>query len=66
MKSKSSVLTLKHWITRTNAKGIVALQGRYGVPYAHPIIALDFEVWLSPERKFNLFFKVVEYKKNRI
>lgn len=55
MESKSSALTLKQWIPRTNAKGIVALQGRYGGTYAHPIIALDFEAWLLPERRFDLF-----------
>ena len=43
----SSTLTLKKWISRTNANGIVALQGRYGGTYAHPSIARDFEIWLS-------------------
>lgn len=61
--TKSSALTLKQWIPRTNAKGIVALQGRYGGTYAHPIIALDFEAWLSPERRFELFFMLLEYEK---
>lgn len=64
--SKSSALTLKQWIPRTNAKGIVALQGRYGGTYAHPIIALDFEAWLSPERRFELFFMLLEHKKDRL
>lgn len=61
--SKSSALTLKQWIPRTNAKGIVALQGRYGGTYAHPIIALDFEAWLSPERRFDLFGLLTEFNK---
>ena len=65
MKSKSSALTLKQWIPRTQAKGIVALQGRYGGTYAHPIIALDFEAWLLPERRFELFLMLNEFKQLR-
>lgn len=61
--SRSSALTLKQWIPRTNAKGIVALQGRYGGTYAHPIIALDFEAWLSPGRRLDLFHILSEYDK---
>lgn len=65
MESKSSALTLKQWIPKTNAKGIVALQGRYGGTYAHPIIALDFEAWLSPERRFDLFGLLTEFNKQK-
>ena len=60
---KNSALTLKQWIPRTNAKGIVALQGRYGGTYAHSIIALDFGAWLSPARRFELFHLLPEFEK---
>ena len=63
LESKNSALTLKQWIPRTNAIGIVALQGRYGGTYAHSIIALDFESWLSPERRFEWFLMLNEYEK---
>ena len=63
MESKSSALTLKQWIPRTKANGIVALQGRYGGTYAHPIIARDFAAWLSPEQRFDLVFMLTEYDK---
>ena len=63
LESKNSAMTLKQWIPRTNAIGIVALQGRYGGTYAHSIIALDFEAWLSPERRFEWFLMLNEYEK---
>jgi len=45
---QNSTLTLKHWVSETKAIGIVALQGRYGGTYAAPVIAIDFEMWISP------------------
>ena len=50
--SNNFVLSVKHWIERTNAIGIVAKAGRYGGTYAHKDIAYHFGMWLSPE--FNL------------
>ncbi len=46
-------LSVKMWIQKTNAKGIVAKAGRYGGTYAHKDIAFEFASWISP--KFKLF-----------
>jgi len=46
-------LSVKQWIQKTNAKGIVAKAGRYGGTYAHKDIAFEFASWISP--KFKLF-----------
>ena len=46
-------LSVKMWIHKTNAKGIVAKAGRYGGTYAHKDIAFEFASWISP--KFKLF-----------
>ncbi len=47
-------LSAKKWITRTNAKGLIASAGRYGGTYAHKDIAFEFGSWLSPEFKLYL------------
>ena len=54
MEKSTSPLTLKKWVARTGAIGIAALQGRYGGTYAHPVIARDFEIWLSPEERYTM------------
>lgn len=41
-------LSVKEWITKTGAIGIVARAGRYGGTFAHKDIALEFASWLSP------------------
>lgn len=41
-------LSVKAWIESTNAVGFRAKAGRYGGTYAHPDIALNFGIWLSP------------------
>ncbi len=46
-------LSVKMWIQKTNAKGIVAKAGRYGGTYAHKDIAFEFASWISP--KFKLY-----------
>jgi hypothetical protein len=46
-------LSVKMWIVKTNAIGIVAKAGRYGGTYAHKDIAFEFASWISP--KFKLF-----------
>ena len=51
--SQNSTLTLKTWISETKAIGIIALQGRYGGTYATPVIATDFEMWLSPRERLS-------------
>jgi hypothetical protein len=47
-------LSVKKWIEKTNAIGIVAKTGRYGGTYAHKDIAFEFGSWLSPEFKLYL------------
>jgi hypothetical protein len=46
-------LSVKMWINKTNAIGVVAKAGRYGGTYAHKDIAFEFASWISP--KFKLF-----------
>ena len=42
------VLSVKQWIEKTNAVGIIAKSGRYGGTYAHKDIAFEFASWVSP------------------
>ncbi len=53
-------LSVKKWIEKTNAIGIVAKTGRYGGTYAHKDIAFEFGSWLSPEFKLYL---IVEFQR---
>jgi len=46
-------LSVKQWVTKTNAIGIMAKAGRYGGTYAHKDIAFEFASWISP--KFKLY-----------
>ncbi len=49
------ILSVKKWVERTNAIGIMAKSGRYGSgTYAHKDIAFEFGSWLSPEFKLYL------------
>ena len=57
--SNNFVLSVKNWIERTNAIGIVAKAGRYGGTYAHKDIAYHFGMWISP--RFQLLL-VKEYQ----
>lgn len=43
------VLSVKEWIEKTGAKGIISSPGRYGGTFAHKDIALQFATWISPE-----------------
>lgn len=58
--SNNFVLSVKAWIERTNAIGIVAKAGRYGGTYAHRDIAYHFGMWISP--RFQLLL-VKEYQR---
>lgn len=62
---KKATLTLKHWIARTGATGIVSLQGRYGATYAHPIIATDFEMWLLPSVRLAQLDSLYNYRSKK-
>lgn len=52
--SNGYVLSVKQWIEKTNAIGIISSAGRYGGTYAHKDIAFEFGSWLSPEFKYYL------------
>ena len=48
--SNNFVLSVKAWIERTGAIGIMAKTGRYGGTYAHRDIAYHFGMWISPRQ----------------
>ncbi len=47
-------LSVKEWVQKTNAIGLKASAGRYGGTYAHPDIAFEFGMWISPQFKIYL------------
>lgn len=47
-------MSVKQWIKRTSAIGIVAKTGRYGGTYAHKDIAFELGTWISPMFKLLL------------
>ena len=58
--SNNFVLSVKTWIERTNAVGIISKAGRYGGTYAHRDIAYHFGMWISP--RFHLLL-IKEYQR---
>ena len=48
------ILSVKQWIEKTNAIGIIAKAGRYGGTYAHKDLAFEFASWVSPQFKLYL------------
>lgn len=54
------VMSVKQWISKTNAIGIVAKSGRYGGTYAHKDLAFEFASWVSPQFKL---FLIREYQR---
>ncbi len=47
-------ISVKEWVNKTNAIGIVSKAGRYGGTYAHKDIAFEFGMWISPKFKLLL------------
>ncbi len=47
-------ISVKDFVSRTNAVGLQAKAGRYGGTYAHKDIAFEFAMWISPEFKVYL------------
>lgn len=47
-------ISVKEWVEKTNAVGLKAKAGRYGGTYAHPDIAFEFGMWISPKFKIYL------------
>ena len=64
IKSKAGLhsfkISIKEWVERTNAKGVVASTGRYGGTYAHRDIAFEFGTWINPTFKLYL---IKEYQR---
>ncbi len=58
--SRAYRISVKDWVERTNAIGIIAKTGRYGGTYAHKDIAFNFGMWISPI--FQLYI-VKEYQR---
>jgi len=64
-------LSIKEWVEKTGAVGIKATAGRYGGTYAHPDIAFEFGMWISPQFKIYLVkefqrLKSLENQKNQV
>lgn len=53
-------ISVKEWVEKTKAIGLKATAGRYGGTYAHPDIAFEFGMWISPEFKI---FLVKEFRR---
>ena len=53
-------ISVKEFVTRTNAISLQAKAGRYGGTYAHKDIAFEFAMWISPEFKI---FIVKEFQR---
>jgi KilA-N domain len=47
-------ISVKEWVEKTHAIGLIATAGRYGGTYAHPDIAFEFGMWISAEFKIYL------------
>ena len=58
--SNNFVLSVKTWVERTGAVGIISKAGRYGGTYAHRDLAYHFGMWISP--RFQLLL-VKEYQR---
>ena len=48
------IMSVKQWIEKTHAIGIIAKAGRYGGTYAHKDLAFEFASWVSPQFKLYL------------
>ena len=59
-------LSVKMWINKTNAIGIVAKAGRYGGTYAHKDIAFEFASWISPKFKLYLIKEFQRLKEQEL
>jgi hypothetical protein len=62
-------LSVKEWVEKTNSIGLKATAGRYGGTYAHPDIAFEFGMWISPQFKIYLikeFQRLKNEEQNRL
>ncbi len=56
-------LSVKQWVDKTGAKGLISKTGRYGGTYAHKDIAFEFGAWISPVFKLYLIKEYQRLKK---
>ena len=56
-------LSVKEWVKKTNAIGIISKAGRYGETYTHKDIAFEFGMWISPKFKLLLIKEFERLKK---
>lgn len=54
LKTGTFTMTPKQWIEQTGAIGMISKAGKNGGTYAHPLLACEFIMWLSPEYRLNL------------
>nr|VFK12697.1 MAG: KilA-N domain-containing protein [Candidatus Kentron sp. LPFa] len=47
-------ISVKEWVAKTGAIGLISKAGRYGGTYAHKDLAFEFGMWISPEFKIYL------------
>ena len=57
-------ISIKEWVSKTNAIGLMAKAGRYGGTYAHSDIAFEFGMWISAEFKIYLIKEFQRLKQN--
>jgi hypothetical protein len=55
-------ISVKEFVSRTNAISLQAKAGRYGGTYAHKDIAFEFAMWISPEFKFYVVLELQRLK----
>lgn len=56
-------ISVKEFVSRTNAISLLAKAGRYGGTYAHKDIAFEFAMWISPEFKIYIVKEFQRLKK---
>ena len=56
-------ISVKEWVEKTNAIGIMSKAGRYGGTYAHKDIVFEFGMWISPKFKLLLIKEFERLKK---
>jgi len=55
-------ISVKEFVSKTNAISLQAKAGRYGGTYAHKDIAFEFAMWISPEFKFYVVLELQRLK----
>jgi len=59
-------ISVKEWVNKTNAIGLVSKAGRYGGTYAHSDIAFEFGMWISAEFKIYLIKEFQRLKEQEL